>query len=99
MDDEDILFAMKRKIRRKKEWEAWKRRKMCVREIYIQRNESGMYHNLVLEMALGDRELYFKYPINYYHVYVQIVFSTGMDYIYPYFKDIRVCLLNHSNTC
>ena len=30
---------------------------MCVREIYKQSNESGIYHNLVLEMALGDREL------------------------------------------
>ena len=65
MDDEDILFAtgfliLKRRIRRKKEREARKRRKMWVREIYKQRNESGIYHNLVLEIALRDRELYFK---------------------------------------
>ena len=65
MDDEDILFATgylipKRWIGRKKEREARKRRKMQVRQIYKQRKESGIYHNLVLEMALGDRELYFK---------------------------------------
>ena len=64
MDDEDILFTMgylilKRTIQREKE-EARKGRKICVREIYKQRNESRIYHNLVVEMALGDRELYFK---------------------------------------
>ena len=62
MDDEYILFStsyliLKQRIQRKKEREARKRRKMCVREIYKQSNESGIYHNLVLEMALGDREL------------------------------------------
>ena len=65
MDNEDILFAtgyliLKRKIRRKKEREARKRRKLWVREIYKQKKESEIYHNLVLEMAVGDRELYFK---------------------------------------
>ena len=66
MDDEDISFAttgyliLKRRIRRKKERETRKRRKMWVLEIYKQRNESGIYRNLVLEMALGDSELYFK---------------------------------------
>ena len=64
-DDEDILFAtgyliLKRTIQREKEEEARKGRKICVREIYKQKNESRIYHNLVLEMALGDRELYFK---------------------------------------
>ena len=62
LDDEGILFAtgyliLKQRIRRKNEREARKRRKMWVREIYKQKNESGIYHNLVLEMALGDREL------------------------------------------
>ena len=57
MDDEDILFAagyliLKRRIRRKKEREARKRREMWVREIYKQRNESGIYYNLVLERWL-----------------------------------------------
>ena len=65
MGDEEILFAtgylkLKRRIRKKKEREAWKRRKMWVWEIYKQRNEYGIHHNLVLEMALGDREIYFK---------------------------------------
>ena len=65
MDDEGILFAtgyliLKRRIRRKKERDARNRGKIWVREIYKQRNESGICHNLVLEMALGDRELYFK---------------------------------------
>jgi len=65
MEDEDILFTigyliLKRRIRKKKEREAQKKRKMWVREIYNQRNKSGIYHNLVQEMALGDRELYFK---------------------------------------
>ena len=63
MDDEDISFAttgyltLKRRIRRKNERGTRKRRKMWVQEIYKQRNESGIYHNLVLEMALGDSEL------------------------------------------
>ena len=66
MDDEYILFStgyltLKRRIRRKKERETRKKRKMWVQEIYKQRNESGIYQNLVLEMALGDRELYFNY--------------------------------------
>ena len=65
MDDEGILFAtgyliLKRRIQRKKERDARNRRKIWVREIYKKRNESGICHNLVLEMALGDRELYFK---------------------------------------
>ena len=65
MEDEDILFAtgcliLKRKIRRKKEQEARTRRKLWFREIYKQRNESRIYNNLVLNVALGDRELYFK---------------------------------------
>ena len=65
MDNEDFLFAtsyliLKQSIRRKKEREVRKRRKMWVREIYKQMSESGNYHNLVLEMAVGDRELYFK---------------------------------------
>ena len=65
MDDEDILFTtgyliLKRTIQREKEEEARMGRKICVREIYKQKNESRIYHNLVVEMALGDRELYFN---------------------------------------
>ena len=84
MDDEDISFAttgyliLKRRIRRKKERETRKRRKMWVREIYKQRNESGIYHNLVLELALGDSELYFKevpeYMSKLYLLHVWITF-------------------------
>ena len=33
---------------------------MWVQEIYKQMNKSGIYHNLVLEMALGDRETIFQ---------------------------------------
>ena len=59
MDDEDILFAtgylkLKRFKGNKRE------EKFRFNQIYKQRNESGIYHNLVLEIALGDRELYFK---------------------------------------
>ena len=65
MDAEDILFAtgyliLIRTIRSKMEREGGKAKKKWVREIYKQRNERGNYHNLVLEIALGDGELYFK---------------------------------------
>ena len=33
---------------------------MWVREIYKQREIGGIYHTLVQEMSLGDREFYFK---------------------------------------
>ena len=69
MDDENILFAtgyliLKRRIWRKKEREARKGRKISVREIYTEKNESGIYHNIVLGMALGDTELYFMYGLH-----------------------------------
>ena len=69
MDDENILFAtgyliLKRRIWRKKEREARKGRKISVREIYKEKNESGIYHNIVLGMALGDTELYFMYGLH-----------------------------------
>ena len=69
MDDENILFAtgyliLKRRIWRKKEREARKGRKISVREIYKENNESGIYHNIVLGMALGDTELYFMYGLH-----------------------------------
>ena len=35
-------------------------REKWVRQIYKQREKSGIFHNLVREMALGDREFYFK---------------------------------------
>ena len=69
MDDENILFAtgyliLKRRIWRKKEREARKGRKISVREIYKEKNESGIYHNIVLGMALGDTKLYFMYGLH-----------------------------------
>ena len=62
MDDEETLVALgfiilKRRERRKK---ARKSRKMWVREIYKQRENLGIFHTLVQEMALGDRQFYFK---------------------------------------
>ena len=69
MDDENILFAtgyliLKRRIWRKKERQARKGRKISVREIYKEKNESGIYHNIVLGMALGDTKLYFMYGLH-----------------------------------
>ena len=69
MDDENILFAtgyliLKRRIWRKKEREARKGRKISVREIYKEKNESGIYHNIFLGMALGDTKLYFMYGLH-----------------------------------
>ena len=51
---------MKRRFRGKAERKAQKKRSLCMKQIYIQREESGIYHTLVQEMALGDRESYFK---------------------------------------
>ena len=63
MDEEEILLALgfiflKRRQRKQK---IRKMKKIWVREIFRQRENHGIYHNLVQEMALGDRELYFKY--------------------------------------
>ena len=81
MDDEDTSFAtgyliLKRKIPRKKEREAQKRRNIWVWKIYKQRNENAIYHNLSVEMSQGYRDLYFKkipdklWPWLCDHVYV-----------------------------
>ena len=66
-DDEAVIFLsyilLKRSSRRKieeKERSAQKKRSTWVREIYRRRNDCGLYHTLVQEMALGDREFYFK---------------------------------------
>ena len=65
-DDEAVIFLsyilLKRSFRRKnKEKEnAQKKRSTRVREIYRRRNDCGLYHTLVQEMALGDRKFYFK---------------------------------------
>ena len=63
--DEDVVYlaayiSPKWSIRRKKDEKARKKRIIWVRQIYKQREKSGIFHNLVREMVLGDREFYFK---------------------------------------
>ena len=65
MDDEEAMIfssyiLLKRRLCRKAERKARKKRSLWVRQIYRQREESGIYHTLVQEMALGDRESYFR---------------------------------------
>ncbi len=65
MDDEEALIflsylTLKRRKRREDEKKARKKRTQWVRQIYQQREQCGVYHTLVQEMALGDREFYFK---------------------------------------
>ena len=64
MDDEEaVIFSMflllKRRNRLKKKTKK-KNRSQWIRPIYQHREEKGIYHTLVQEMALGDREFYFK---------------------------------------
>ena len=59
--DEDVVYLAayitpKRSIRRKKDEKARKKRTIWVRQIYKQSEKSGIFHNLVPEMVLGDRE-------------------------------------------
>ena len=65
LGDEDMVYLaacilLKQSIPRKKDEKARKKRTIWVRQIYKQREKSGIFHNLVREMALGDREFYFK---------------------------------------
>lgn len=65
MEDEEVLIflgyiLLKRSFRRKAKRKARKKRSIWVRKIYKQREECGIYHTLVQEMTLGDRESYFK---------------------------------------
>ena len=65
MFEEELLLSLgyillKRSIRKRKEREARHAKKMWVREIFKQRETAGIYHTLVQEMALGDRECCFK---------------------------------------
>ena len=65
LGDKDVVhlaayILLKPSIRRKKDEKARKKRTIWVRQIYKQREKSGIFHNLVGEMALGDREFYFK---------------------------------------
>ena len=61
LGDEDVVYLaayilLKRSIRRKKDEKARKKRTIWVRQIYKQSEKSGIFHNLVPEMVLGDRE-------------------------------------------
>ena len=65
LGDEHVVYLaanilLKQSIRRKKDQKDRKKRTIWVRQIYKQREKSGIFHNLVREMALGDREFYFK---------------------------------------
>ena len=65
LGDEDVVYLaayilLKRSIRRKKDEKARKKRTIWVRQVYKQREKFGIFHNLVREMALGDREFCFK---------------------------------------
>ena len=53
-------ILLKRSIQRKKDEKARKKITIWVRQIYKQREVSGIFHKFVREMALGDREFYFK---------------------------------------
>ena len=56
-----LLMLLHRNRRRRKERQPEKRWWSCwVREIYTKRKQQGDYHNLVLEMRLVDREIYFR---------------------------------------
>ena len=54
------FYFAKLSTRKKKDEKARKKRTIWVRQIYEQREKSSMFHILVREMALGDREFYFK---------------------------------------
>ena len=65
LGDEDVVYLaayilLKRRIRRKKYEKARKKRTIWVWQIYKQIEKSGIFHDLVREMALSDREFYFK---------------------------------------
>ena len=66
MDEEELLLALgylvlKRRIRRAKQLRAKYVRKMWVKDIFKERERKGIFHTLVQEMTLGDRESYFRY--------------------------------------
>ena len=65
MDDEEVVICLsflllKRRFRRKNQQKKKKKRSQWVRPIYQRREENGLFHTLVQEMALGDREFYLK---------------------------------------
>ena len=60
MDDLMILAFLIIRRRRRRRRERKKVKRVWVRDIYKTREELGIYHTLVQEMQLGDREFYFK---------------------------------------
>ena len=56
-----LLMLLHRSHRRRKERQPEKRWRSCwVREIFTKRKQQEDYHNLVLEMRLLDREIFFR---------------------------------------
>ena len=56
---DDLILAylfLRNKSRRRKK----KKRKVWVRDIFKKRNERGVYHTLVQEMRLNDRDSYLR---------------------------------------
>ena len=51
-----ILFMLKKK----KSWTSKKSENFWVREIFRKRSVHGLSNNVVHELRIGDRELYFK---------------------------------------
>ena len=66
MAEEEALFAMfmlvivLRRRRRRRLNNQSEGRRVWVKEIYSRRTLQGDFHNLVQELRLGDRELYFR---------------------------------------
>lgn len=63
MDEEDVDYllvaVLLRRRRRRRDVEKRKKR-FWVREIYQKRSTHGLFHSLVQELRLADREYYFK---------------------------------------
>ena len=66
MSDQDIdlcliaVLLLRRKRKRENTLKKRKKRKYWVRSIYRKREEHGIFHCLVQELRLGDREFYFR---------------------------------------
>ena len=60
--EEDCLLALALVIilRRRRRKKNIKPRRFWIRDIFRRRKTSGEFHNLVRELRLGDRELYFR---------------------------------------
>ena len=64
-----LLLLFLRRRRRRRRWLAKRnvfkrKRRTWVTEIFLRRQDQGIFHNLVRELKLGDRELYFRYAKN-----------------------------------